>query len=205
MNKIGLFGHTDIDQKIILSSDYDGIIKLLTADPSSRNLIYRLLPQIIKNNNIGLNKDSWIINSDFLYDLLKLGEVEIIKRIWQIYVDEQYVDEQYEELGTVVLQENYYDQVMIENYLKSAPMNYDWNRFLDNYLKTVNVEGTALAIAVDIEMINKIFLAAINVKNDFIVNEIKVYWVNEDFNILLEELLKLKNLINNTKNICYFI
>lgn len=47
-NKIGLFGFTDIDQNIILNLNYNAIIKLLKADPSSRNLIYKLLPQIIK-------------------------------------------------------------------------------------------------------------------------------------------------------------
>lgn len=126
-----------------------------------------------------------------------MGEVELIKRSWQILDDEEYVNEKYEDLGSDIHEQ---DQITIENYLKSAPINYDWNMFLKNYLELEYIEGTPIAIAVVIENINNILAAAINVKNDFIVNKIKAYWEDEYLSILLQELLKMKNLYKLFKN-----
>jgi hypothetical protein len=190
-NKIGLFGLADIDQNIILNSDYDGIIKLLEADPSSRNLIYKLLPQILKNNNTNTNKNNLLsISLNFLFNLLRIGEVELIKRIWQILDDEDYINEKYYELGNNIYDE---DQIIIENYLKSLPINYNLNEFLKRYLDKDYNEGIHFTII--IESINKILAAAINVKNDIIVEAIKEYWKDEYLAYLSEQLLKMEKLL----------
>lgn len=190
VNKIGLFGLVDIDQNIILNSDYDGIIKLLTADQSSRNLVYKLLPQIIKNNNINTNNNLLSISVKFLHDLLELGEVELIKRSWKILDDEDYANEIFDELGSNLHEE---DQIIIENYFKSSPKNYNWDVLLDHYLDKECNES--LSMAVNIEYINKILKAAISVKNNFIVDAIKNYWEDEYLNILSKELSKMRNLL----------
>ena len=213
-NKIGLFGLADIDQSIILKSDYNAIIKLLIADPSSRNLIYKLLPQIMKNNNIEVNEDLLSVSSDFLYDLLKLGEVELIKRIWQILDnnnnnDDDYVNEKYGDLGSTIMSEDD-EQIVIEDYLKSVPMNYDLKIFIKYYLDPDYTQGMSMSQI--IYFINRILAAAINVNNEEIVNIIKDYWEEEDLNILAKDLLKMKKLLKIIEdiniyciNIVYFL
>lgn len=190
-NKIGLFGFADIDQNIILNSDYDAIIKLLTADPSSRNLIYKLLPQIIKNTSSEKNSNLLSIDLDFLYNLLKLGEIELIKRAWQILDDDEYyIYEKYAELGEHIHEE---EQIIIENYLKSAPINYNWETFLIIYLDKEYTRERSMAD--NIAFLNNILAAAVNVKNDFIVNGIRNYWEDEYLSFLSRDLLKMKDLL----------
>ncbi len=183
-NKVGLLGFVDIDQNIILNADYDVIIKLLIADPSSRNLIYKLLPQIIKNN-----ENEIILNFRFLCDLIEIGEIELVKKSW-ILVDENDADDMYYELGQHIHES---DQIVIENYLKSTPLNYDWDMFLGNYLDKEYNDKMPIIYVLD--SINRILAAAVNVKNDFIINKIKKYWEDEELSPLSKELLKMKKLL----------
>lgn len=192
-NKIGLFGWTDIDQEIILNSDYISIINLLTADPSSRNLIYKLLPDIIKNNNIrGIYNDWSNTPLNFLTDLLTMGQIELIKRVLQLLGDK--ADDYYSDLGDDIA--NY--PALIENYLKSAPINYNWDRFLRNYLdEDYNNQQQYIDVVANI---NVILEAAINVKNYTITEAIEAYWQEEGLDIVYQELVKTRKLLKSLKS-----
>lgn len=72
--KVGLSGYKDIEQTIILNSDLDTIIKLLYADSRLRDLIYELIPIIIKDND----KDELIT---FINDLIDIKEFILMDRI----------------------------------------------------------------------------------------------------------------------------
>jgi uncharacterized protein (UPF0216 family) len=67
------------------------------------------------------------------------------------------------------------------------------NEFLKRYLDKDYNEGIHFTII--IESINKILAAAINVKNDIIVEAIKEYWKDEYLAYLSEQLLKMEKLL----------
>lgn len=76
--KIGLTGHKDIEQMILLSYDLDTVIKLLRSDPRLRKLVYDLMPIIIQNYKYNQDHHNII---GFIDNLIEMKEFTLIKRL----------------------------------------------------------------------------------------------------------------------------
>lgn len=181
-NTIKLTGLADTDKLILLHLHYDDLINLIKIDKIQRTLIYHLLPEIIKHNNTFSTRPI-----KFLVNLLELGEISFVKRILNTMKESHAV-------FTNLF--DYIEPRLEENYIRSAPINYNWSHFMNHFLKMKSPPDLS-----DIIKINHFLEAAIDANKLVIVDLINDYWQNQELDDYIIILTKTKNQLLKMKSL----
>ena len=121
----------DLYKPLLLNSDLNGVVDLLKAKPSLKNLILNILPEILKNNfDNNLDDTFYFSEKDFLKDLFELKEFEMLEKSILIYKD---LDESFD--GYYVLFNSFFHEKMLDKYFKMLPKGYIFDsRLIDEEL-----------------------------------------------------------------------
>lgn len=145
MDGLGFSGLPETDSEIILNAELDDIITIIHANNYLRNLVIKLLPEIVANNYIIRDDEDdpyyiYLYDDEPLYyftrDLIDYGEFNIFKKLIKAYDKIANTEHKlYDILTQGIFDEELHveNEKLIMNYFIAAPYNYDWDKFLSNY------------------------------------------------------------------------
>ena len=198
---MSLTGLPEIDNLIILNLDLNDLIEIIGINYYFRNLIEKLLPEIVVNNYIVSEK--YHNGSELCYfatDLLVHKELDLLTILITIYNENyesnlMYESDFYELLGHNVL-DNYRHNEHLKDYLTDylmiAPDNYNWDGFIDNdHYLNIDVDiGCDYYYLVLLEELSLLAKVSIIVNNKKLISRVRdrlSFYEEEYMNIIRRE------------------